>query len=135
MEEASFAWSKDTVIPTLNNISLKIAKNKLIAIVGQVGSGKSSLLSALLGDMIKIEGKVNVNGSIAYVPQQAWILNSTLKENVLFTKLMDRNKFDKVIECCALLPDLEILPGGELTEAKGFNGQSLLCGRRHLFSR
>jgi ATP-binding cassette subfamily C (CFTR/MRP) protein 1 len=111
------------VIPTLNNISLKIGKNKLIAIVGQVGSGKSSLLSALLGDMIKTEGKVNVNGSIAYVPQQAWILNSTLRENVLFMKPMDRNRFDKAIECCALLPDLEILPGGELTEIgeKGIN--------------
>jgi ABC-type bacteriocin/lantibiotic exporter with double-glycine peptidase domain len=71
MEEASFAWSKDNVIPTLNNISLKIAKNKLIAIVGQVGSGKPSLLSALLGDIIKTEGKVNVNGSIAHFPQQA----------------------------------------------------------------
>ncbi len=95
----------------------------MIAIVGQVGSGKSSLLSALLGDMIKTEGKVNVNGSIAYVPQQAWILNSTLRENVLFMKPMDRNRFDKAIECCALLPDLEILPGGELTEIgeKGIN--------------
>ncbi|HEY6438058.1 MAG TPA: ABC transporter transmembrane domain-containing protein [Ignavibacteriaceae bacterium] len=111
------------MIPTLNNISLKIKRNKLIAIVGQVGSGKSSLLSALLGDMIKTEGKVNVNGSIAYVPQQAWILNTTLIENVLFMKPMDRKRFDKVIECCALLPDLEILPGGELTEIgeKGIN--------------
>ena len=123
VDDASFTWSKEDVIPTLNNITMRVNKNKLIAVVGQVGSGKSSLLSAILGDMIKTDGTVNVNGSMAYVPQQAWIMNSTLKDNVLFTKPMDRRKFDKVLDCCALRPDLEILPGGEMTEIgeKGIN--------------
>lgn len=123
IEEASFTWSKEDVIPTLSNISLRVTKNKLIAVVGQVGTGKSSLLSAIIGDMIKTEGTINVSGSIAYVPQQAWIMNSTLRDNILFTKSMDRRKFDRVLDCCALRPDLEILPGGEMTEIgeKGIN--------------
>ena len=133
IDEASFAWSREDVIPILSNISMKVQKNKLIAIVGQVGSGKSSLLSAILGDMQKTEGLINVSGSIAYVPQQAWIMNSTLKENILFMKPMDRNKFDKVLDCCALRPDLEILPGGEMTEI-GEKGINLSGGQKQRVS-
>ncbi|CAG2107605.1 unnamed protein product [Medioppia subpectinata] len=123
VENASFSWSKSDVIPILSNISLNVKHNKLVAIVGQVGSGKSSLLSAILGDMIKTDGIVNMNGTIAYVPQQAYIMNTTLKSNILFSKEMDRKKFDKVLDACALRPDLDILPGGEETEigAKGIN--------------
>ena len=133
IEDASFAWSKQDVIPILSNVSLKVRKNKLVAVVGQVGSGKSSLLSAILGDMIKGEGVVNVSGSIAYVPQQAWVLNSTLKENILFMKPMDRKKFDKVLDCCALRPDLEMLPGGENTEI-GEKGINLSGGQKQRVS-
>ena len=55
-------------------------------------------------------------GSLAYVPQEAWIQNLTLRDNILFGKSMDKNKYSKVLSACALLPDLEILPGGDMTE-------------------
>lgn len=78
---ASFTW--DT-LPILSNLTMEVKKSSCVAIVGTVGSGKSSLMSALIGDMIKLGGHLNVNGSIAYVPQQAWIQNATLKYNVVF---------------------------------------------------
>ena len=69
----------------LNDINLSIKKGKLCAVVGTVGSGKSSFLSALLGEMDKISGNVEVNGKVAYVSQQAWIQNATLKDNIIFS--------------------------------------------------
>ena len=87
-KNASFMWNADHHIPTLNNLSFSVKKGSCIAIVGKVGSGKSSILSALIGDMVKAGGRVNVNGSVAYVPQQAWIQNATLKYNVIFGQKM-----------------------------------------------
>ena len=71
-----------------------------------VGSGKSSILSALLGEMSKVHGRVSVSGRIAYVPQTAWIMNTTLKENILFGRDYDKTLYDRVIEACALKHDL-----------------------------
>lgn len=100
----------------LKNINLQIEKSKCVAVVGTVGSGKSSLISALLGEMDKISGRVNTVGKIAYVPQQAWIQNATLQDNILFGRSMDQRRYDQVIRACALKPDIEILPGGDQTE-------------------
>jgi ABC-type transport system involved in cytochrome bd biosynthesis fused ATPase/permease subunit len=96
--------------------------------VGQVGVGKSSLLYALLGNMFKEKGYVNINGSIAYVPQQAWIQNATLQQNIIYTNALDEKKLKKVIENCALTQDLDILPGGQMTEIgeKGINLSGLI---------
>lgn len=85
--------SKDEKPFALENLSLRIPKGAFIAIVGRVGSGKSSLLQALVGEMRKVKGDVVFGGSVAYVPQQAWIVNATLKENVLFGKEEDEAKF------------------------------------------
>lgn len=87
------------------SINLQIEQGTLVALVGTVGSGKSSLLSALLGEMSKITGEVNVCGRIAYVPQTSWILNATLKENILFGKEFDQDLYERVIDACALKPD------------------------------
>ena len=74
-----------------------------MAVVGTVGSGKSSLLSALLGDMIRVRGEANIEGKIAYVPQQAWMQNTTLQNNILFGKPYNSELYDrvgkKIIEC------------------------------------
>lgn len=78
----------------------------MIALVGTVGSGKTSMLSALLGEMIKVSGYVNVSGKVAYMPQDAWIINATLKENILFGRDFDKKCYDRVIEACALKQDL-----------------------------
>ncbi|ETN62869.1 multidrug resistance-associated protein 1 [Anopheles darlingi] len=121
IKDGTFSWGEET--PTLKNINLSLRKGQLSAIVGTVGTGKSSLISALLGEMEKQSGIVNTDGTIAYVPQQAWIQNATLRDNILFGKSFDQQKYDKVIECCALGPDLAMLPGGDTTEIgeKGIN--------------
>uniref|UniRef100_A0A803TTT9 ATP binding cassette subfamily C member 2 n=1 Tax=Anolis carolinensis TaxID=28377 RepID=A0A803TTT9_ANOCA len=98
------------------SVNLEIPCGSLLAVVGPVGSGKSSLVSAMLGEMENIKGHINIQGSVAYVPQQAWIQNATLKDNILFGSPLDEARYQKVIEACALLPDLQLLPGGDLTE-------------------
>ena len=132
VENASFKWGKDS--PTvLKNISIRVKRNKLVAVVGQVGSGKSSLLSALLGDLDKSKGIVNVSGNIAYVPQQAWIQNSTLRQNILFTNKYNEKFYNKVIESCALEQDLKILSAGDMTEI-GEKGINLSGGQKQRVS-
>jgi ATP-binding cassette subfamily C (CFTR/MRP) protein 1 len=81
VENADFSWDGDHSDPNLQDLSLNIGKSSLIAVVGRVGSGKSSLLSALLGEMEKLRGYVGVKGEVAYVPQQAWIQNMSLRDN------------------------------------------------------
>lgn len=121
IEDGSFTWGGETT--TLKNINLKVKKGNLTAIVGPVGSGKTSMISALLGEMEKIKGTVNVDGRVAYVAQQAWIQNATLQDNVLFGRPLNKEFYDKVVEACALNPDLAMLPGGDQTEIgeKGIN--------------
>uniref|UniRef100_A0A670Z4Z4 Multidrug resistance-associated protein 1 n=1 Tax=Pseudonaja textilis TaxID=8673 RepID=A0A670Z4Z4_PSETE len=126
---ASFSWSR-TEPPVLN---LAIPDSSLVAVVGQVGCGKSSLLSALLGEMEKQEGHVSLRGSVAFVPQQAWIQNATLMENILFGRELDGRHYQRVVEACALLPDLELFPSGDQTEI-GEKGVNLSGGQKQRVS-
>ncbi|CAK1601166.1 unnamed protein product [Parnassius mnemosyne] len=121
IENCTFTWGGEQ--PVLRNISVRIPRGSLVAVVGAVGSGKSSLLAAFLGEMDKISGRINTLGSIAYVPQQAWIQNATLQDNILFGKPLDKAKYNNVINVCALKPDFDVLPGGDQTEIgeKGIN--------------
>ncbi|KAM3916377.1 multidrug resistance-associated protein 1-like [Leptodactylus fuscus] len=130
--DGTFTWCT-TDEPCLRSINLSIQKGSLVAVVGQVGCGKTSLLSALLGEMEAVEGKVALKGSIAYVPQQTWIPNATFKENVLFGRTLDKEWYDDVIRACALLPDLKILSGGENTEI-GEKGINLSGGQKQRIS-
>ncbi|XP_038595558.1 multidrug resistance-associated protein 1 isoform X2 [Micropterus salmoides] len=127
-----FCWSK-TESPTLKKLNVCIPECSLVAVVGHVGSGKSSLLSALLGEMDKLEGTVAVKGSVAYVPQQAWIQNSTLKDNIIFGQERREAWYQRVVEACALQPDLEILPAGDETEI-GEKGVNLSGGQKQRVS-
>ncbi|XP_033614349.1 multidrug resistance-associated protein 1 isoform X3 [Fukomys damarensis] len=115
VKNATFTWARGEA-PTLNGITFSVAEGALVAVVGQVGCGKSSLLSALLAEMDKLEGHVTLKGSVAYVPQQAWIQNDSLRENILFGRQLQERYYKSVVEACALLPDLEILPSGDRTE-------------------
>ncbi|XP_048752627.2 ATP-binding cassette sub-family C member 3-like isoform X3 [Ostrea edulis] len=112
--DGEFAW--ETSNSLLKEVNIAIPEGGLVAVVGQVGQGKSSLLSAILGEMIKIRGKVSVKGSVAYVSQEAWIQNATIQENVLFGNKMDDKRYHEVLEACALIQDLDILPAGDQTE-------------------
>ncbi|KAJ2942610.1 hypothetical protein O0L34_g2077 [Tuta absoluta] len=133
IENGHFAWDESDAEPTLKNINLQVPRGSLVAVVGAVGSGKSSLLSALLGEMNKISGRVNTHGSVAYVPQQAWIQNATLEDNILFGKPMEKHKYTNVISVCALKPDFDMLPGGDQTEI-GEKGINLSGGQKQRVS-
>ncbi|XP_010007785.1 PREDICTED: multidrug resistance-associated protein 1-like, partial [Nestor notabilis] len=129
---ASFRWEKNGV-PVLKNLSVSIPEGSLVAVVGQVGSGKSSFLSAVLGEMEKLEGTVQRRGSVAYASQQAWIQNGTLQENILFGANLHRQYYELVLESCALLPDLEQLPNGDQTEI-GERGVNISGGQKQRVS-
>ncbi|KAL9833557.1 ATP-binding cassette sub-family C member 3 isoform 2-T2 [Geothlypis trichas] len=132
VRNATFSWGKE-LKPTLKDINMLIPSGSLVAIVGHVGCGKSSLVSALLGEMEKLEGEVAVKGSVAYVPQQAWIQNATLKDNILFGQAPNEEKYQDALEACALKADLEVLPGGDQTEI-GEKGINLSGGQRQRVS-
>ncbi|XP_060582748.1 ATP-binding cassette sub-family C member 9-like [Ruditapes philippinarum] len=131
----AFSWDLETKELALKNIDLQIPSGKLIMVVGTVGSGKSSLLSALLGEMLTVTGKVQWcrNASIAYVSQKPWLLNKTLKENILFGNSYSWKRFQKVIEACALQPDIDSLPAGDATEI-GEKGINLSGGQKQRIS-
>ncbi|KAF9932494.1 hypothetical protein FBU30_008067 [Linnemannia zychae] len=120
-------------LPTLTNINFCIKDGSLTAVVGRIGSGKSSLLSALIGDMYKYEGTVQVRGSVAYVSQQSWILHSTVKDNILFGMPFDQKRYDAVIHACCLQQDLDMLPAGDQTEI-GERGINLSGGQKQRVS-
>ncbi|XP_036051186.1 canalicular multispecific organic anion transporter 2 [Onychomys torridus] len=132
IHNGTFTWAQD-LPPTLHSLNIQIPKGALVAVVGPVGCGKSSLVSALLGEMEKLEGTVSVKGSVAYVPQQAWIQNCTLQENVLFGQPMRPKHYQQALETCALLADLDVLPGGDQTEI-GEKGINLSGGQRQRVS-
>ena len=103
-------------------------RGQLVIVVGSVGSGKSSLLAALLGEMAIVgassnssinnpdrigTGGVTVRGSTAYTQQDPWIQNATVKDNILMGAPLDQRKYEDVLEACALLPDLGMLPAGK----------------------
>ncbi|XP_014741415.1 PREDICTED: canalicular multispecific organic anion transporter 1 isoform X2 [Sturnus vulgaris] len=130
--DATFAWEQDSNA-AIRDVTLDITPGSLVAVVGPVGSGKSSLVSAMLGEMENIKGHINIQGSLAYVPQQAWIQNATLKDNIIFGSELDEARYQKVIKACALLPDLELLPAGDQTEI-GEKGINLSGGQKQRVS-
>uniref|UniRef100_A0A8C9W4M8 ATP-binding cassette, sub-family C (CFTR/MRP), member 3 n=1 Tax=Scleropages formosus TaxID=113540 RepID=A0A8C9W4M8_SCLFO len=115
------------------HINLMVPQGSLLAVVGHVGCGKSSLVCALLGEMEKLEGEISILGSVAYVPQQAWIQNATLRDNILFGQPYNECKYRAVLDACALTPDLDVLPGGDMTEI-GEKGINLSGGQRQRVS-
>ncbi|NWY76647.1 MRP6 protein, partial [Erithacus rubecula] len=128
IRNGTFCWSKETS-PCLRSIDLSVAQGSLLAVVGQVAAGKSSLLAALLGELQATHGSATLQGTAAYVPQQAWVLNASVEDNILFGKEMDETWFNRVTEACALLPDLETFPAGQKSEI-GEKGITLSGGQK-----
>ncbi|KAG0313878.1 Canalicular multispecific organic anion transporter 2, partial [Podila horticola] len=102
--------------PTLIGINMRITKGSLTAVVGRVGQGKTSLLSAVIGDMYKRKGSVRIRGQVTYAAQQPWIVNATLRDNIVFGLEFDAKKYDRIVYVCGLLPDIDMLPAGDQTE-------------------
>ncbi|XP_015036526.1 multidrug resistance-associated protein 1 isoform X13 [Drosophila pseudoobscura] len=130
IENGEFSWGDEI---TLRNINIEVRKSNLVALVGTVGSGKSSVVQAFLGEMEKLAGVVNTVGKMAYVPQQAWIQNATVRDNILFGQQYDRKRYNKVIDACALRADIDILSAGDLTEI-GEKGINLSGGQKQRIS-
>ncbi|KAK7204872.1 putative ABC bile acid transporter [Myxozyma melibiosi] len=151
-KNASFAWGEsDTQYDfRLQNLNVVFEPEKLSVIVGPTGSGKTSLLMALLGEMHLLRGKVFLPGSslldqpirdrhtglvesVAYCAQQPWLLNDTVRENILFTNKYDEQRYNEVVKLCALLRDFEILDSGDQTFV-GEKGISLSGGQKQRIS-
>ncbi|KAJ7204160.1 ABC protein [Mycena pura] len=120
----------------LHDITMRVPRGTLAAIVGRVGSGKSSLLQGLIGEMRQCAGATGakgwaLGGRVAYCPQSAWIQNATLRDNVLFGQRFDEARYWRVIEDACLLPDLKLLADGDLTEVRpGEKGINLSGGQK-----
>ncbi|KAG9067481.1 hypothetical protein KI688_012264 [Linnemannia hyalina] len=125
--------TRDSMGPVMHDINLQIRRGALTAIVGRVGEGKSSLVGALLGEMYKYSGQVRSFGSLAYVSQTAWILNATVRENILFGRPFDKERYLETIRSCALVPDFKMLVSGDKTVI-GEKGINLSGGQKQRIS-
>ena len=147
VEHGYFSWNKNVIntdnndnsdnnmgnpissSPCLQDISFLIPKGALVGIAGKVGSGKSSLFAALLGEMHKHAGLVATRGTIAYSEQQPWLLNDTIQANILFTSPMRNERYSRVLRACCLEDDLLVLDGGDLYHIQD-HGSNVSGGQR-----
>ncbi|GJZ67089.1 ABC transporter C family member 13 isoform X1 [Tanacetum coccineum] len=132
MKDATCAWSssdQEVKVPILDRVNLAIPKGSLVAVIGEVGSGKSSLLNSVLGEMKLIKGSLYSSESVAYVPQIPWILSGTIRDNVLFGKDYDPIRYSAVLEACALVADVSRMVGGDMAYI-GEKGLNLSGGQR-----
>ncbi|KAL0104958.1 hypothetical protein PUN28_016534 [Cardiocondyla obscurior] len=122
-------WEEKQSENILENLNLEIEKGKLYAVIGMVGNGKSSFLSAILGEITLTEGEVKVNGGISYASQEPWVFGSTVRQNILFGQPYERQRYQKVIKACALSRDFKQFPQGDQTVV-GERGSSLSGGQK-----
>ena len=120
----------------LYDLDLEIKKGELVAVLGETGSGKTCLVNAILNYLEFIPKSNNekkiyniVNGTISYASQNPWILNGTVRDNIIFYNELDLERYKKVLQICQLISDLSQLPGGELTEISS-NGQNISGGQK-----
>ncbi|KAG5204280.1 hypothetical protein JEQ12_002256 [Ovis aries] len=129
MKDFTAFWDKESETPTLQGLSFTVRPGELLAVVGPVGAGKSSLLHALLGELPPSQGQVSVHGRIVYVSQQPWVFSGTVRSNILFGKKYEEERYEKVIKACALEEDLQLLKENDLTKI-GDRGTPLSEGQK-----
>ncbi|KAI3703061.1 hypothetical protein L6452_28816 [Arctium lappa] len=127
--DGNFSWDVTSSNPTLIDVNFGVVHGMKVAVCGGVGSGKSSLLFCILGEVPKLSGRVKLSGTRAYVGQSPWIQSGKIEENILFGKEMDRKRYDEVVEACALKKDLEALSFGDQTVI-GERGVNLSGGQK-----
>ena len=123
-----------SIITLLKNINFKIKKGEHIGIIGEVGSGKTCLLNAIINNLLvlnkpKAEGNIQLSGKVSFVSQNSWILNDTIEQNILFFKSMEKEKYQKILSICQLKQDLQIFQKGDQTEI-GEKGVNLSGGQK-----
>ncbi|KAL7089481.1 hypothetical protein ACP275_13G188700 [Erythranthe tilingii] len=129
-----FSWEAQSERPTLSNINLDIPIGSLVAVVGSTGEGKTSLVSAMLGELPAVaDATVVIRGDVAYVPQVSWIFNATVRDNILFGSPFEPAKYEKSIDVTSLQHDLDQLQGGDLTEI-GERGVNISGGQKQRVS-
>lgn len=121
--------SDSEIRPFLRDISIDIPRGSLVAVVGPVGSGKSSLLQAMVGNMMKSQGEVIRGASISYASQTPWIQNATIRNNILFDTPLNEERYWRVVKACSLEQDLSSMPYGDQTEI-GERGVNLSGGQK-----
>ncbi|XVF24656.1 hypothetical protein REPUB_Repub13aG0145900 [Reevesia pubescens] len=131
MHDACCAWSSSNEDQNLvlNHVTLSLAKGLLVAVVGEVGSGKSSLLNSILGEARLVHGSIYSSGSAAYVPQVPWILSGTIRDNILFGKNLDSQRYADALQACALDVDISLMAGHDMAYI-GEKGTNLSGGQR-----
>ena len=125
---------KGTVtVSLLKEINLKVKKGELIGIIGEIGSGKTCLFNAILNNLDILNNELNkkiiVNGKISYSPQKSWILNDTVRNNIIFHNKFDEQKYNKIVDICQLEPDFELFKSGDLTQLSD-KGNNLSGGQK-----
>ncbi|XP_049947426.1 ATP-binding cassette sub-family C member 4-like [Schistocerca serialis cubense] len=129
LEHVSAKWTETLTNNTLDDVNLRVYKGELLGVVGPVGSGKSSLLQAILGELPLKEGSLHTTGKFSYASQEPWVFAATVRQNILFGLPYDKVRYKQVIHACALQRDLELLPQGDLTVV-GERGTSLSGGQK-----
>ena len=130
ISDASCSWNQENGAKTLNNINLNVGCNdNMLAITGTVGSGKSSLLTAILGELPLCTGHISFYGKVAYVPQIPWVFSGTIRENILFGLPFNQEKFLNVVHVCGLTKDLAVFSNGDKTRI-GQRGVTLSGGQK-----
>ncbi|KAJ1275198.1 hypothetical protein BS78_05G118100 [Paspalum vaginatum] len=124
-----FSWDVCSQLFTLQDLNFCVQKGMRVAICGRIGSGKSSLLSCILGDIPKLSGEVKTCGVVSYVSQSPWIHSGTIEDNILFGTQMDRGRYETVLKACSLQYDINQLCFGDQTHI-GENGINLSGGQK-----
>ncbi|XP_017132505.1 probable multidrug resistance-associated protein lethal(2)03659 [Drosophila elegans] len=122
-------WDINSPDYSLNGVNLRVQPGTMLGIVGRTGSGKSSLIQAILGELPAESGEIKVNGTMSYASQEPWLFSGTVRQNILFGQPMDRRRYAKVVKKCALERDFELLPFKDKTIV-GERGASLSGGQK-----
>ena len=125
----SVAVNRDRLV----DVDLTVRKGQLVAVIGPTGSGKTTLLNALMGELYKCSGDVLVKGSVAYIPQSAWIPNDSFQNVVLFGRPLEKARYHRILRMCGLEKDLQLLEAGDQTEI-GERGTNLSGGQKQRIS-
>lgn len=122
-------WEEGSAENTLEDINIEIERGKLYVIIGAVGAGKSSLISAILGEMSLTDGHIDVRGGLSYAAQESWVFGSSVRQNIIFGQPYERQRYQKVVKTCALLADFKQFSQGDQTVV-GERGSSLSGGQK-----
>ncbi|KAJ8929219.1 hypothetical protein NQ314_018098 [Rhamnusium bicolor] len=129
MKNVSVKWVKTLPENNLENITFNVDSSQLVAIVGPVGGGKTTLLHTILKELPPVEGSVDIKGTLSYASQEPWLFGASLRQNITFGEEFKSQKYKKVIGVCALERDFTLFPYGDLTLV-GERGVTLSGGQR-----